>query len=267
MKKLNIACGGRYHKDWTNIDFHADTNLVKKVNILEGLPFDTNSFDVVYSSHFLEHLSTSQAKFVLKEANRILKKDGILRIVVPDLENLCKEYLQVLESIGNDEKLDKKYRWITIELLDQLVRVNGGGEMGRIFNEVTKTNDKDLADYILHRTGDELLAQKDTKTNRKITLNKIKNKFLYFYLQFVRFLIPKNLRDLIFIRTSVGERHQWMYDRYSLKSMLKELGFKNIEIKLYNTSEISGFNSYFLDMKEDGTPYKGVSSIYIEARK
>ena len=31
MKLLNIACGGRYHKDWTNIDFDADSNLVKKV--------------------------------------------------------------------------------------------------------------------------------------------------------------------------------------------------------------------------------------------
>ena len=267
MKKLNIACGRRYHKDWTNIDFSADSNLVKKVNLLGGLPFEADTFDVIYSSHFLEHLSPSQAKFVLMEANRILKQNGILRIVVPDLENLCREYLHVLENVGNDEKLNKKYRWITTELLDQLVRVNRGGEMRQIFEEVRKTNDKDLATYILHRTGGDLLAQKKAKTNRIITLDKIKNKLLYYYLEFVRLLIPKNLRDLIFVRTSVGERHQWMYDRYSLKNILEELGFKNILIKSYNTSAINGFNDFYLDIQKDGTPYKGVSSIYIEATK
>ena len=269
MELLNIACGGRYHKDWTNIDFDADSNLVKKVNILGGLPFEKDTFDVIYNSHFLEHLSPSQAKFVLKEARRLLKEGGILRIVVPDLENLCKEYLQILEkvSINDDAKLNKKYRWISVELLDQLVRVDSGGEMGQIFNEVSNNKDKDLASYILHRTGDELLANDDRKTVRKITIDKIKNKILYFYLQSVRLLIPKNLRDLIFIRTSVGERHQWMYDRYSLATLLQELGFKNIQIKSYKTSGIDGFNDFYLDIKKNGSPYKGVSSIYIEATK
>ena len=266
MEKLNIACGRRYHKDWTNIDFNADSGLVKKVNILGGLPFEDASFDVIYSSHFLEHLSPIQASFVLKEAKRILKKDGILRIVVPDLENICREYLHVLENVYYDESLDKKYQWITIELLDQLVRVDEGGQMLQFFNEVSKSNDKSLAEYILNRTGDDLLSKKETK-RKKITLDKIKNKLLYFYLQFVRSLIPKNLRDLIFIRTSIGERHQWMYDKYSLYKILNKLGFKNIEIKSFDTSSIIGFNDYLLDIKEDGTPYKGVSSIYIEATK
>jgi len=89
MKMLNIACGGRYHKDWVNIDFNAESNNVKKVNILGGLPFEDNSMDVVYSSHFLEHLSQEQADFVLKESQRVLKKDGIIRIVVPDLDICC----------------------------------------------------------------------------------------------------------------------------------------------------------------------------------
>lgn len=270
MKLLNIACGGRYHKDWINIDFHADSNQVQKVNILAGLPFKDNSYDVIYSSHFLEHISSLQAKVVLTEINRILKKDGILRLVVPDLENICREYLQILEKVNkNDNNLivGKKYSWIIIELLDQLVRVDSGGEMRRIFQEVSTNNDKDLAEYILNRVGDDLLSSNKTNRTRSITLDKIKNKFLYHYLRFIRYLIPENLRDLIFIRTSVGERHQWMYDKYSLTKILKELGFKNIEIKTYNTSNIENFNDYMLDIKNDGTPYKGVSSIYIEARK
>ena len=77
MELLNIACGGRYHKDWTNVDFHADSNLVKKVNLLGGLPFENDLFDGIYSSHFLEHLSIEQARFVIIDAKRVLKKKQI----------------------------------------------------------------------------------------------------------------------------------------------------------------------------------------------
>ena len=266
MKRLNIACGGRYHKDWINIDFNPVSKEVKKVNVLDGLPFEDNSIDVVYSSHFLEHLTQEQADFVLKESQRILKKDGIIRIVVPDLENICKEYLKILKLVKNDKKYEEEYQWITVELLDQLVRVNRGGKMGEIFSHVASTKNKKLANYILSRTGEELLKESEQKTD-KITLHKIKNKLLSLYLRTVRLLIPKNLRDIIFVNTSVGEKHQWMYDRYSLVTKLSNIGFRNILVKKYNESGIDNFNSYFLDIKEDGAPYKGISSLYVEAQK
>jgi len=263
---LNIACGGRYHSDWVNIDFHAESNHVTKVNILGGLPFEDNSMDVVYSSHFLEHLNQKQADFVLKESYRILKKDGLIRVVVPDLENICKEYLRVLDLVSQNKKHEEEYEWITVELLDQLVRVNEGGKMGEMFSHIASTKNKKLADYVLNRTGDDLLKENQPR-KRKITLDKVNNKLLYLYLKVVRLLIPKNLRDLIFVNTSVGEKHQWMYDRFSLAKKLSDLRFTNIEQKSFNESNIDNFNSYLLDIKEDGTPYKGASSLYVEARK
>lgn len=267
MNMLNIACGGRYHKDWINIDFHADSSAVEKVNILAGLPFDNSSIDCIYSSHFLEHLSQKQAIFVLSETKRILKDGGICRIVVPDLENSCKEYLKILNEVENDSSLNDRYKWITIELLDQLVRVNSGGEMADIFRIVSETKNIKLADYILERTGDEVIQENIISRKRIITIDKIKNKFLYIYLRLIRYLIPGNLRDLIFINTSVGEKHQWMYDKYSLKKMFENLGFRDIHIRKFNESNILYFNNYLLDIKEDGTPYKGISSLYIEAIK
>lgn len=50
----------------------------------------------------------------------------LLRIVVPDLENICREYLRILELARQDKKYQEKYNWIVVELLDQLVRVKGG---------------------------------------------------------------------------------------------------------------------------------------------
>ena len=266
MKKLNIACGGRYHNGWVNIDFHAESNHVTKVNILGGLPFEDNSIDVIYSSHFLEHLSQEQADFVLKESYRILKEDGLIRVVVPDLEDICKEYLRVLDLVSQNKKHEEEYQWIVVELLDQLVRVNGGGKMGEIFSQIALTKNKKLADYVLNRTGDDLLKENQPR-KRKITFDKVKNKLLYLYLGVVRLLIPKNLRDLIFVNTSIGEKHQWMYDKFSLVKKLSDFRFTSIELKSFNESNIDNFNSYLLDIKEDGTPYKGASSLYVEAKK
>lgn len=273
MKLLNIACGSRYHKDWVNIDFHPDSNLVKKVNILKGLPFSNDSFDAVYSSHFIEHLSKNNAIYVLEEAIRVLKKDGIIRIVVPDLENICREYINVLEKVcQNTEHDEEKYNWIISELLDQMVRNISGGEMGKIFNEVKKTKNMNLATYILYRTGDDLLNINGSSSsfhikNKKITLNKLKNKMLYAYLGIIRLLIPCHLRDSVFVNTAVGEKHLWMYDSYSMKKLLNIMGLKNIKTMKYNESSIPNFNSYLLDIKENGLPYKGISSLYIEATK
>lgn len=124
---LNIACGSRIHNDWENIDFSPMDKRVKKVNLLSTLPYADSSFDVAYSSHFLEHLDKDTAPRVLKEIRRILKPNGILRIVVPDLENMVNEYLRILHSsqIQEDE-----YDWIMIEIFDQMVRMNGGGGNG-----------------------------------------------------------------------------------------------------------------------------------------
>lgn len=267
MRKLNIACGDRYHGDWINIDFYSSSKNVIKVNILAGLPFENNSIDIIYSSHFLEHLSQKQADFVLMECERVLKKNGILRLVVPDLENICQEYLRVLDSVTKNECHVDEYHWVTVELLDQLVRVNSGGEMGEIFNQVVSDRNKNLAKYVSHRIGVELFSENDKSKTTKLTYDEVKTKALYLYLKLIRILIPKNIRELVFVNTSVGEKHQWMYDKFSLKKKIAQAGFRNIKQKNYDESDISNFNNYLLDIKKDRSPYKGVSSLYIEAAK
>lgn len=106
MKLLNFACGSRIHPDWVNIDFSPIDKRVKKVNLLGTLPFPDESFDVAYSSHFLEHLTPPKALQILKEIKRILKPNGIVRIVVPDLENLTSTYLSTLSRLLVSKNLD-----------------------------------------------------------------------------------------------------------------------------------------------------------------
>lgn len=56
----------------------------------QKLPFDENTFDVVYSKSFIEHLYYPER--YLKEAFRVLKPGGILLTLVPDWESQYKTY-------------------------------------------------------------------------------------------------------------------------------------------------------------------------------
>lgn len=145
--------------------------------------------------------------------------------------------------------------------------------MLEIFNKVKENNNVHYANYIKLRVGDDILSDKTDKIHTQITfkdkisMDKIKNKILQKYLKFIRILIPKSIRNEIFVNTSIGEKHKWMYDKYSLKNLLNSCGFRDVKILSYNESEIKDFNSFLLDINDDGSPYKGNSSIYIECRK
>jgi ubiquinone/menaquinone biosynthesis C-methylase UbiE len=56
----------------------------------EKLPFNDNTFDVIYSKSFLEHLYYPER--YLEEAYRVLKPNGILLTLVPDWESNYKIY-------------------------------------------------------------------------------------------------------------------------------------------------------------------------------
>ncbi len=91
LKYLHIGCGDNVlPKPFINID-----NRKKKgVLNLKAYPlkFKTNTFDLVYASHILEHFKKKQVLKVLVEWVRVLKPGGVLRISVPSFENLSKIY-------------------------------------------------------------------------------------------------------------------------------------------------------------------------------
>jgi predicted SAM-dependent methyltransferase len=78
---------------------------VRYGNIVHGLPIPANSCKGVYCSHVLEHLSLDEARKALRNTHRILQRNGLFRIVVPDLERLARDYLQ-------DAAADAAHRFI-----------------------------------------------------------------------------------------------------------------------------------------------------------
>ncbi len=72
-------------------------------DLSKGIPFDDASVDVVYHSHVLEHLDRDIVNGFLLEVKRVLRTGGIHRIVVPDLEFACRNYLTHLEEVAGNE--------------------------------------------------------------------------------------------------------------------------------------------------------------------
>lgn len=57
-----------------------------------GLPFEDNAVDYIYSSHMLEHVFREEARTLLKDVHRVLKKGGWIRLAVPDLATAINLY-------------------------------------------------------------------------------------------------------------------------------------------------------------------------------
>lgn len=93
-KFYNIGAGSFFHPYWTNIDYHNNfydkdrhfINIEYDLMKIEKLPIESNSAEIVYISHVLEHISDSAAHNILSECYRILKPNGLLRIVQPDID-------------------------------------------------------------------------------------------------------------------------------------------------------------------------------------
>lgn len=91
MIKLHLGCGWRnFGEDWIHIDGGKYPHV--KYHDITKLPFDNNSVDLIYASHVLEYFDREESIGILKEWFRVLKKESILRLAVPDFEAMVKLY-------------------------------------------------------------------------------------------------------------------------------------------------------------------------------
>lgn len=270
-KRLNFGCGSRFADGWENIDFYSSGPEVRRVNLLQGFPYPAMHFDAVYSSHVLEHFTKHQCLTLLRECFRVLKPGGIVRAVVPDIGVTIDEYQRVRNMPDADGSKAEKYRWIMIELLDQLVRSERHGEWGKLLKSLEQTPSSELATYV----RDRLLLSDQIHTaaphprifdKLKGIRQKVASRSVYWWLQCVRLLVPPSIRSSVFVNTSIGERHLWMYDDYGMSQMLADAGFVCISRKRHDESEIFGFLQDLLDANADGSPYKALS-LYMEAKR
>jgi predicted SAM-dependent methyltransferase len=97
--KVNVGCFTNQFYGWCNIDVlalegYAKNNFFKffRKDVREGLPFADKTVDLMYSSHFLEHLTYNEGQAFLKECRRVMKIGGTIRLMLPDLSKLIHRY-------------------------------------------------------------------------------------------------------------------------------------------------------------------------------
>lgn len=261
---LNLGCGMIYHNDWINVDFVKTGKDVLIHNLLKKLPFEDSSTDVVYHSHVLEHFTKDDGYRFLKECFRVLRSDGILRIAVPDLEVIARKYIEHLDLAlqGNVEASDN-YNWTVLEMYDQTVRNISGGEMKKYFEREHIPN----IDYVRSRLGTIVDRYQSNYLN-----NVSKTATVNFKLKARRYIesIRKRVSFLDYYYEGrfrrKGEIHLWMYDRYSLSVILKEIGFTDINVVFAHKSKIANWEEYKILEIEDGKIRKP-DSLFIECRK
>jgi predicted SAM-dependent methyltransferase len=276
---LNLGCGQRLHPSWINLDFVSTGTGVIVHDLKKGIPFPEESFDVVYHSHVLEHFSKEESNPFIRECYRVLRPQGILRVVVPDLEQIARMYLHCLENanIGSEE-WEQNYQWILLEMYDQTVRNKSGGDM---LNFLSRENISSQ-EFAIARCGVEIKniienSQQQSFTNT-IPENNLK-KFLKHIYRLLRYSNYRHQAILKLILSQIeldalemgqfrqsGEVHQWMYDHYSLSSLLKKCGLQEITKRTAHESYTPEWTSFNLDTEPDGSIYKP-DSLYVEAVK
>ena len=245
---LNLGCGKHFHQNWINIDFSPFDDTVVCHDLRRPLPFPENSCAVVYHSHVLEHFTRAEGRRFIAECFRVLQPQGILRVAVPDLEGIARLYLQSLEGAkaGNSAST-ARHEWMTLELFDQMVREESGGEMGKYWQQ----NPMPEQEFIIARMGQEV-AENIKPSERKCSKRRRFDSFRRSY---------RSNR----LRRS-GEVHKWMYDAVSLARLLEETGFENCESRQATESDIPLFAESMLDVTADGKIRKP-DSLFMEARK
>lgn len=121
--KIHIGCGQTILPGWSNYDNSPSVRLarlrwlpgvmrrlglvsrassdfigmarsggIRYCNAAKRIPQTDGVVDAIYTSHMLEHLSRVQARRFLSECMRVLRPGGELRISVPSLAVLCRNY-------------------------------------------------------------------------------------------------------------------------------------------------------------------------------
>ena len=124
FKMYHVGCGPLIADGFLNIDYEVKpsrlrsrtttiasyelyavegrpSTYVLQHDLRTGIPAATDSLEVIYHSHFFEHLTDQEGLAFLCECHRCLAPGGLMRFAVPDFELWCGNYVS-----GNSEFFD-----------------------------------------------------------------------------------------------------------------------------------------------------------------
>lgn len=122
--KLHLGCGRNILPGFINIDAWVNHPQVQKCDILH-LPFPDGSIDEILAEHLFEHVGFGEEEALWTECYRLLVPRGRLIVETPDMEWLCKTFLEAEDDfkafyrVGADDHFfgngrDIHQRWSVI---------------------------------------------------------------------------------------------------------------------------------------------------------
>ena len=194
--KLHLGCGKLYLDNYINIDIDSP-NADIKADIVNLNFINDKRVDEIYICHVLEHINRSKTINLFLEWNRLLKKEGILRISVPNFQSIVDIYqknknmaeLIGLLNGGQTNKYDVHYICYDYEILKEILLATGFHDVQRYdCEEFLKNKDDYSKAYLPHMDKNGTLMSlnlvcKKKKDKTKTTLELSKNLKQFFKLK------------------------------------------------------------------------------------
>lgn len=276
---LNVGCGHHRHPDWVNVDMYDSDGGIIVHDLRTPLPFADSTFDVVYHSHALEHFDREQGERLLRECWRVLTPGGVLRVAVPDLEQIARGYLSALDDVTRSpsELTAANHEWMVIEMVDQLARHQSGGELIRHVERPHVAN----LDFVVSHWGSEgrgLIAQQaevrrasERRTGSLMRmierLRRVRKYPAYLREAALKLILGRGYNVWALGRYRLGgDVHLWMYDRVSLAATLGRCGFVAVVERRPDESYVADWRRFNLDTEPDGAVYRP-NSLFMEGRR
>lgn len=160
---VNVGCGFDTSKEFINVDVLPLPHIHYVHNISDLSMFPDNTADMVYASHVFEHIPRKNLISTLNEWKRILKKDGMLRLSVPDFDSLVAVYItegrkveMVQDNVlGQEPPYDNHYTLWNMETMNAVLTGAGFKNIRRWDPDTAKNHDfKDRSSRVL-KAGDK----------------------------------------------------------------------------------------------------------------
>jgi SAM-dependent methyltransferase len=99
MIKINFGSGPYPMAGWINVDLDPAGKPDVVADLGRALPFATGVADFIHSEDFIAQLDPLPLEGFLRECRRILKPEGAMRMLTPDLARFARMYLEEPERL------------------------------------------------------------------------------------------------------------------------------------------------------------------------
>jgi len=241
--KLNVGASPIWGAEgWHTLDHKIRENTDFSITgDAADIPLSENTCATIFCSHMFEHIPHVKLESILLEFNRVLEKNGVLRILTPDLKKIATAY------VVEDEDFFKKSK-----REDESLRTDLG--FGGMFMNFIVSPGQDTALY--NRSLTEFIAGYAHLYCYDFDMLRIILKKTGFYLIEQKEFCSSELEDYKIPLHVVGKDPVW-HD-------LNQEYYKNNGLIHYYDSEIG---KYIINFKVTGFDRDPLTSLILEAKK